>query len=211
MRFILFVFGLCLLGCTYTRKAATNDLSKIDINYQEMLAKYCGDRYPVITTTDSTGYKEGKRIIDSLAEQIRVDSLISQDEIKELWAEIERIRNIVHPDPGQPNFDSLCEPIYRLAASEKRRADKLAAINFQLTKAASNLKPVIDTVENTARLDECRILKDKSIANEADERKLKEKFQAKAKNRGIIMWALILLVIGAAGYKAYTMFRPKLK
>lgn len=200
-------------GCLSERKQKQKAESKVaeySVKWPEILAAYCAAKFPVKTKTDSTRYNEGKRIIDSLAEQIRTDSLLSQDEIKGLWEEIERIRNIIPPDTGTPNCDSLSEPLYRLAAKEKKRADRLEQLNAQLVKASSNLKPVIDTVENVAKLKECEVIRDKAISNETEERTLRKTAEVKAKTRGIWMWSLIAALVAIVGYKIYSRLKPKI-
>lgn len=170
-----------------------------------VLPKICADRYPVRVVTDSTEYKNSLAVIDSLIKAQGNEKDITDRERELLSKEIDSLKSI-----PEINCDELSEAIYRLAAKEKKRADNLQIANENLIKAAKNLKPIRDTAENTARVDEYKNLllqKDKDLAKkDAKIGQLEDEvknWKGKAKDR--FWWILIL--VGAIG--AYTFLRIK--
>jgi len=194
-----FILLVGLASC-YTENKARQQFSKAAIAYPKLPADYCATTYPVNAVTDSTDYKNSKRIIDSLASALLNDSLLSNDERIRLTLEIERVRSlIVEPK----NCDSLSNTIYKLVSREKQRCDKLQSAYNNLLVASQNLKPVHDTVENTAKLKACELdnsqLTSLLIGVTAD----RDKYKAKANKRGWMFWGLIFLIIGAIGTRIY--------
>jgi len=188
------------LASCYTENKARQQFSKAAIAYPKLPADYCATTYPVNVVTDSTEYKNSKRIIDSLASALLNDSLLSNDERIRLTLEIERVRSlIVEPK----NCDSLSNTIYKLVSREKQRGDKLQSAYNNLLVASQNLKPVHDTVENTAKLKACELDNSRLTALLVSVTTDRDKYKAKANKRGWMFWGLIFLVVGAIGTRLY--------
>lgn len=201
---ILFVLSLC--GC-YSERKAKGQFGKAVTAYPTIAANYCSLTFPERVVTDSTAYKKSLAVIDSLANSLKQDSLISQEERERLSNEIERIRNsIIEPE----NCDSLSEAIYRLAAKEQRRGNILEEKNKQLIKAANSIKPIHDTVESThlqAALASCRLEQGKIVDLLTDKTAEVKEWRKKAKNR---FW-VIAGMGGAIGLWLFLFIRRKIK
>lgn len=180
MRYLLLIL---LAGCGYTRPVAEKQHARAVANFPEIGASFCADKYPIHSTTDSTAYLASLRVIDSLAEVLHNDSLITVFERESLQAEIERIRReMPHPE----NCDSLSEGLYRLVAKERQRGDRLERLSKQIVTVPS--PPVIITQENTARVRECEIIRDKAILQAGDLSNDRDKWRGRAKSR---LWMII--------------------
>lgn len=188
MKYILFV--LLLSSCAYNRDTATKQHGRAVATFPEIGAAFCADKYPVRTHTDSTAYLNSRRIIDSLAQVLVEDSLITAFERESLTAEIERIRREM---PQPENCDSLSEGLYRLVAKERQRGDRLQTMNSKLITASGALKPVHDTVENTAARRECEIVRDKAVLLAEDYKKEAAKWRNTARTRFWIIAGLGVL------------------
>jgi hypothetical protein len=180
---LMILIGVILSGltsCGYTRDKAQSAHGRAVTSFPEIGAAFCADKYPVRVRTDSTGYLASRRTIDSLAQVLRDDSLITVFERESLMAEIDRIRAEM---PMPEDCDSLSEGIYRLVAKERQRGDRLQRANEGLIRAVGSLKPIRDTVENTARVRECEIIRDKAVLLAEDYKKEAAEWKAKAKKR----------------------------
>ena len=192
MKYSPIILILFFASCMTTKKATSYLEDKGE------LPKICADKFPVKVVTDSTEYKKSKAAIDSLVKSLKNDSLISESERQALVKEIEEIRkSIKEPE----NCDSLSEGIYRLAAKEKRRGDVLEEKNKALAAAVNNLKPIRDTVENTARVAQLQgdvsncieELNKKDVRN-AETAEDRDGWKKKAKQRWWIIIALLVLL-----------------
>jgi len=208
--FIAIVAALIILAFTscYSERKAKSQFSKAAIAYPKIPADYCAVTFPVHTVTDSSAYNESLKTIDSLSSVLLNNDLLSQDERASLINEIERIRGlIVEPK----SCDSLSNAIYKLANKEKARGDKLQDAYNNLVVASHALKPIHDTVENTAAIKACQI--DNSTMTDLLSAKTKEadKYKGQSKKRGLYMWGLLALIIVYCGWKVYGIFKPKIK
>lgn len=210
MRHLLILAILVVISSCYTERKARDQFSKAAIAYPIIPAEYCADEYPAKAKTDSTQYKNSKAIIDTLnarLEKLKRDSLISDSEREILIVEIERIKNSI---PNHVDCDSITDAVYRLAAREKQRGDQLQKAYDNLSKASTNVKPVIDTVVDNAALDLCNIERRAISLSFEAEQKRADKYQGQAKKRGMIMWGLIAGLLIAAGTWIYFKIRkPK--
>lgn len=187
---LLFVFS----SCTNAKKATAFMLA-----HPEVSAPFCADEYPVKVNTDSSGFKQSQKIIDSLIAVAEGDKLINQGERTDLINEIERLKNSPVPD-----CDSISDAVYRLAAKEKQRADKLEASNKELQRAARNVKPIRDTIENTAKAEAYRIELDAAKLQAMKQQAKIDELQAfKDSMKGkvhIPWWILALAGVALAGW-----------
>jgi hypothetical protein len=205
MKYILIILLLC--GC-YSERKATQQFSRAAVAYPAIGANYCATTYPVHTVTDSSDYTASLKTIDSLTSVVLNNDLLSQDERASLITEIERIRSlIVEPE----KFDSLRSAIFKLVDKEKARGDKLQVAYNNLVAASHELKPIHDTVENTAAIKACQI--DNSTMTDllAQRTAEVEKYKGQAHKRGIFMWSFIGLIIAYCAWKVYNIFKPKIK
>jgi len=200
--FIAIVLAWVIIAFTScsTEQKARQRIAKDAIRYPRILPEYCAATFPVHTVTDSSDYNASLKTIDSITSVLLNNDLLSQDERGSLIAEIERIKASI-TDPK--NCDSLSNAIYKLANKEKQRGDKLQEAYNNLVSASHQLKPVHDTVENTAALKACQI--DNSTMTDLLSKKTIEadKYHAQAKKRGLIMWStfgLIFLILGLYFY-----------
>jgi len=130
MRVLLFIAVILFIGCSPIRTAekARGELAKISIKYPEIPAKYCADKYPVVAKTDSTGYLASRKAIDSLIAAIAADSVLSRTDLEKTLEAIRRLQEAMKPQPN-PECDSLTDAIYRYAAAQSARANRLEIAN----------------------------------------------------------------------------------
>lgn len=202
---ILLLFILSLPSC-YNQKKATVQHGRAVTTFPIIGAEYCANEYPVKTKTDSTAYKNSKNIIDSLAKALKEDSVITKAERD---AMIKLIQSLENRPIETKNCDSLSEAVYKLAAKEMARGDRLQEINNRLIIAANNLQPIRDTIENTAKFEVCRDELGKVIGLLVAETAEVKKWKAKSKKHFWIMSGLGLLLLIIAGLKIRSMFKPK--
>lgn len=205
---LLWFILVMLPGCGYTRDKAQSQFGKAVLTFPEIGANFCEITYPVRTRTDSTEYKRSRDIIDSILRVFKTDSLISQSERDSLLRDIERVRALIKVPE---DCDSLSDAIYRLAAKERQRADRLQEANSKLAAAAANVKPIRDTVENTARVENCELERKKVVGLFEGERAEKEVWKKRARTRGMIMWGLFIAIGLTVAYKLRNQFlKPKI-
>ena len=205
---IAIILVTILTSSCYNQRKATQQFSRAAVAYPKLPAEYCAATFPVHTVTDSSAYNESLKTIDSLSSVLLNNDLLSQDERASLITEIERIRGlIVEPK----NCDSLSGAIYKLANKEKERGDKLQEAYNNLVAATHSLKPIHDTIENTAALKVCQL--DNSIMTDLLSKKTAEadKYHGQSTKRGYIMWGLLLLIALVIGFKTYNSLKPKIK
>lgn len=191
MKPIIIICAVLLLTGCYSRKKAQVQHGRAVSTFPEIGADYCARTYPVIAKTDSTGYKDSKRVIDSLANAIKTDSLLSDKERDRLINEVALIRASI---PHSENCDSLYDALYRLAAQQVARADRLQGINTQLIQAANNLKPIRDTIVDHAALDLCNITRNNAILLATDYKTKYDKWRDIAKKRFFIILGMGLVI-----------------
>jgi len=197
MKYLIFILFLC--GC-YTEKKATEQFNKAALNYPKLPADYCANEFPIIANTDSAEYKNSKSIIDSLVNQLKNDSLITDEERLQLISEIEKVRSlIVEPK----NCDSLSSAIYKLVEREKSRGDKLQIAYNNLVIASGNLKPIHDTIINDALLRSCEIDKSKTIDLLVKKTAEADKYKGQAKKRLWIILGLLVFILIVTGLNIY--------
>lgn len=127
-------------GCMNAKKA-----SNYMRNHPDVAAPVCADLFPVKSVTDSSAYLQSLAVIDSLINTMADRQDLTDRERSELYSVIDRLQN------NRPDCDSVVAPVRELADREKSRADNLQSSNQQLRQAARNLKPIRDTIENTAK------------------------------------------------------------
>lgn len=203
---ICLIFILSIPQGCYSEKLFKKQLSRGAIAYRGVVAEYCANEYPVKTKTDSAAYKNSKNIIDSLSKAMKDSALITNKE-RELM--LERIKDLQNRPVETKNCDSLSEAVYKLAAKEMARGDRLQEINNRLIIAANNLQPIRDTIENTAKFQVCRIELGKVIGLLVAETADVKKWKAKSKKHFLIMSGLGLLLLIIGGLKVRSMLRPK--
>lgn len=127
-------------GCINAKKA-----SNYMRNHPDVAAPVCADLFPVKTVTDTKAFDSSIAVIDSLIAAIDERRGLTDAERAELYGLIDRLQN------DRPDCDSVMLPALDLIAKERQRADQLASDNKRLQQAARNVKPIRDTVENTAK------------------------------------------------------------
>lgn len=187
----LILLMIAMSGCVNAKKA-----TRFMRENPQVAAEFCADEFPVKTVTDSAGYKQSLAVIDSLISAQDSERLITQAERDQMIEDIERLKATAEPD-----CDSLTEAVYRYAAKEKARADKLDRSNNALIKAAKNVKPIRDTVENTARVKALQ-MENESLTREIN---LKADQLAVLKDRvkGKVLipwWILVIAGLSLAGW-----------
>lgn len=191
-----------LTSCDPQRKLhkALDEIAKHPIES----AKYCADKYPVIPIIDSSLYLESKRKIDSITSILDTSKIITERERAELILEIERLKSI------RPDCDSICDPVYRLAAKEADRANKIEANYKALLFELKNIKPIIKTEKDSALTEFYRL---KYIDSESKYQELFKKyheaveqgFEYKKQRNKMRLWFWIL--VGAIS--GYTFLRVR--
>lgn len=195
---LLIIAVVLFFGCSPIRTAekARGELAKISVKYPEIPAKYCADKYPVVAKTDSSGYLASKKAIDSLISAIAADSVLSRTDLERTLEEIRRLQEALKPQPN-PDCDSLTDAIYRYAAAQSARANRLEIANKALISAARDLRPVHDTIVNTAQYDVCQINLGYAVINQTRAQAEADKWRAIARKRfwiivglssGIVLW-----------------------
>ena len=155
-------------------------------SFPEIGAIYCALTYPVKDSSvkgDSAEYKKSRMAFDSLYNSAKEDSVIYQQEIDRLVGEVNRVRSTM---ADSQNCDSLSEAIYRIAAAEKMKSNKLQEVNRRLLLAVENIKPIHDTLfkESSSRLKACELEREAVLGMVADrEKKLDAKTAEAAKWR----------------------------
>lgn len=192
----ILIYGLLIVllsGC-YSISKAKSQFSRAAVAYPELPADYCARTYPVIAKTDSSDYKKGLYILDSLIKLsgVKSSSELTDEERENLLGMINSIRLAI-PEPE--NCDSLSEAIYRLAAKERQRGDYLQRVNSDLILAAKNLKPVHDTIIDRAALDLCGIERGRAIAISTEKTKEADKWRKIARKR---FWVILGMGAGMA-------------
>jgi len=205
MRNLLIIAVVLFFGCSPIRTAekARGELAKIAIKYPEIPAKYCADKYPVVARTDSSGYLASKKAIDSLISAIAADSVLSRADLETTLNEIRRLQEALKPQPN-PDCDSLTDAIYRYAAGQSARASRLEIANKALISAARNLRPVHDTIVNTAQYDVCQINLGYAVINQTRAQAEADKWRAIARKR---FWIIVGLASGIVLWFAAFLYR----
>ena len=205
MRNLLIISVVLFFGCSPIRTAekARGELAKISVKYPEIPAKYCADKYPVVARTDSTGYLASKRAIDSLISAIAADSVLSRADLEMTLNEIRRLQEAIKPQPNA-DCDSLTDAIYRYAAAQSARANRLEIANKALISAAKDLRPVHDTVVNTAQWDVCQINLGYAVIAQSRVQAEADKWRAIARKR---FWIIVALGTGVVLWLAAFLYR----
>lgn len=197
-RLVFIILTLLLLIMTFsctTAKKATRYMHE----HPQVAAEFCADEFPVKTVTDSAAYKKSLDVIDSLIKVQEAEKEITQAEREVMINDIERLKAMPDPD-----CDSVSDAVYRYAAKEKKRADNLESSNLSLQRAAKNVKPIRDTVENTARVKASELQlqavnnKLEKVAGERDE--LKDFRNSMRGKVHIPIWILIVAGVALAGW-----------
>lgn len=169
----------------------------------DKLAELCAEEFPPVTVSDSSAFLSSKKKIDSLIDEFDSHRQISQQERQALFETIDWLNRQPIPD-----CDSLSDAVFRLAAKEKQRADKLEDINRQLRAEVGNIKPVIERVADKAME---TVLRNQvndligTITHRDQTISELEPWKGKAKKR----WWIMVAVIAAAG--VWTFRKPLLK
>lgn len=202
---LLIIAVVLFFGCSPIRTAekARGELAKISVKYPEIPAKYCADKYPVVAKTDSSGYLASKKAIDSLISAIAADSVLSRTDLERTLEEIRRLQEALKPQPN-PDCDSLTDAIYRYAAAQSARANRLEITNKALISAARDLRPVHDTIVNTAQYDVCQINLGYAVINQTRAQAEADKWRAIARKR---FWIIVGLASGIVLWFAAFLYR----
>ena len=202
---LLIIAVVLFFGCSPIRTAekARGELAKISVKYPEIPAKYCADKYPVVAKTDSSSYLASKKAIDSLISAIAADSVLSRTDLERTLEEIRRLQEALKPQPN-PDCDSLTDAIYRYAAAQSARANRLEIANKALISAARDLRPVHDTIVNTAQYDVCQINLGYAVINQTRAQAEADKWRAIARKR---FWIILGLASGIVLWFAAFLYR----
>ena len=202
---LLIIAVVLFFGCSPIRTAekARGELAKISVKYPEISAKYCADKYPVVAKTDSSSYLASKKAIDSLISAIAADSVLSRTDLERTLEEIRRLQEALKPQPN-PDCDSLTDAIYRYAAAQSARANRLEIANKALISAARDLRPVHDTIVNTAQYDVCQINLGYAVINQTRAQAEADKWRAIARKR---FWIILGLASGIVLWFAAFLYR----
>lgn len=190
----LIIIVLSVSSC-YSPRRAQKQLARAVTTYPKLGADYCAGAYPcavsgsdtVYLPPDSTGYLD---YISSLNRELQG----AYEEQDSLIAAL--------------NADTACQ---RYEAEIKALRGRIQVLQALASKPAivTNTIEIHDTVPDMARIRSLELARDRS---DADRRKWEAKsdsWEKMAKTRFWIMWALILVIVGAAGYKIWSMTRPK--
>ncbi len=193
---------VALASCNPQRKLqkALDEIAKHPIES----AKYCADKYPVIPRVDSSLYLDSKRKIDSIISLLDTSKIITEKERVALVSEIERLKSI------RPDCDSICDPVYRLAAKEANRANKFESNYKALLLEIKNIKPVVKTEIDSALTEQYRLQNIKCESKYQElflkyEQSVEQGFQYKKQRNKMRLWFWIL--VGAIGGYTFLRFR----
>lgn len=189
---------LLLISCNPVKKA-----TQVMKDHPDKLAELCAEEFPPVIVSDSTAFLESKKKIDSLISSFESEKQLSDEERQALFETIDWLNRQPIPD-----CDSLSDAVYRLAAKEKQRADKLQDLNHQLRTEVNNIKPVIEKVSDKAME---TVLRNQvndligTVTHRDQTISQLEPWKGKAKKR----WWIMIGVIAAAGL--WTFRKPLLK
>lgn len=191
---LIWILIVCLIwfsSCINSKKA-----SNYMRNHPDVAAPICADLFPVKTKTDTRAFDSSMAVIDSLIEVIATSEHISESEKGDLISEINRLQT------ARPDCDSVVAPVKELADRESKRASDLALSNKQLQAAAKNVKPIRDTIENTAKvahlqnqLQQCaddKIGLTNKLAKVTEQR---DDYKSSARKWKFLFWLLIAIAV----------------
>lgn len=135
-----------LLSCSPSKKA-----HEYFAAHNKEFAQDCADAFPVVPIIDSNAYKQSLLKIDSLAGETESLNFAIDQERQWSNAEIKRLKSIAPPD-----CDSLQNAQSRLTAEERARGDSFEVRYKQLQAAVKNIKPVVNTVVDNAKVEACK-------------------------------------------------------
>lgn len=176
---VIFLACIAFLGCNkYNKDVATRQVTRAALSYEDVLAKYCFDKYVQSAKVDSTGYatsvKAYNKVVDSLKKELAkieeagpgyvylVDQGINP-RIDLITDSIENELKLRYPASGSTNCDSISEPLFRIAAQANREALFYKNANAVILAAAKNLKPVIQKEMDISGLRACELEKKKML------------------------------------------------
>jgi hypothetical protein len=176
---------ILIVSCNPVKRA-----TEIMRNHPDKLVELCAHEFPPEPVSDSSAFKQSMARIDSLIAADSVQKQITESERNELIATIDRLSSQPIPD-----CDSLSDAVFRLAAKEKQRADKLERSNIELKSAVKNVKPVIEKIPDKAKeialQNRINELIETVTLRDAEITKLKP-WKGKARKRAWILWGVIV-------------------